>query len=216
MFTVIDAPQRSPAWFAARAGRLTSSSADAMLAVIQKGEAAGRRNLRMRLVLERLTGKPQESDFQTVDMVNGVDREPRARDRYEIETGLLVREVGFLQHADLMAGTSPDGLIYIGDELRGVLELKCRNAANHYEALTKKIPAKALAQCVHHLWLTGAEFLDYVSYHPDFPDHMQYAMSRMYAKEFTDDISHYDRAVKVFLAEVDAEFQKASSYASRT
>jgi predicted phage-related endonuclease len=213
MFTVIDVPQRSPEWFAARAGRLTSSSADALLAVIQKGEAAKRRNLRTRLVLERLTGKPQDDDvFESDDMRNGTLREPYARDRYEQETGRLVREVGLLVHPELMAGTSPDGLIYHGTRLAGVLECKCRNAANHYESLNAKIPAKAIPQCIHHLWITGAEYLDYVSFHPDFPDHMQYAISRMYTKEFADNLSAYERAARVFLAEVDAEYEKARTY----
>ena len=41
-FTVVDCEQKSPEWFAARVGRLTSTGAADMLAKIQKGEAAGR------------------------------------------------------------------------------------------------------------------------------------------------------------------------------
>jgi len=52
-FTVIDAPQRSAEWFAARAGRLTGSVAADMLATIKSGEAAARRDLRTRLVGHR-------------------------------------------------------------------------------------------------------------------------------------------------------------------
>jgi len=60
-FTIIDAPQRSPEWYAARCGRLTGSAAGDMLARLKgNGEAAARRDLRMRLVLEILTGLPQE------------------------------------------------------------------------------------------------------------------------------------------------------------
>src|SRR3990167_3274253 len=49
---VHDVLQRSPEWQALRLGNLTGSSAAAMLATIQKGEAAGRRDLRARLVLQ--------------------------------------------------------------------------------------------------------------------------------------------------------------------
>jgi predicted phage-related endonuclease len=55
-FTILTCEQKSPEWFAARAGRVTSSNANDMLATIQKGEAAARRNLRARLALERITG----------------------------------------------------------------------------------------------------------------------------------------------------------------
>ena len=55
-FTIVEAEQRTPAWFAARAGRLTASRAKDMLAAIKTGEAAARRDLRIQLVVERLTG----------------------------------------------------------------------------------------------------------------------------------------------------------------
>jgi len=211
MFTVLDAPQRSEAWKQARVGRLTASSAADMLSSIKSGEAAGRRNLRMRLVLERLTGKPYESDFTTEDIKNGIAREPLARERYEQETGVMVKQVGFLSHNELMAGASPDGLIYEGGGLRGVLEIKCRNAANHYEALTTKIPPKAMPQLLHTLWLSGAEYADYISFNPDFPEGMQFVASRLVAPDLKD----YDAKVRTFLAEVDAEVEKARTYANR-
>ena len=55
---VLDVAQRSPEWFAARCGRVTSTAAADMLATIKSGEAAARRDLRTRLVCERLTGIP--------------------------------------------------------------------------------------------------------------------------------------------------------------
>src|SRR5712691_1647113 len=62
-YTVHHMPQRSAAWTQVRLGRLTSTGAAPMLATIKSGEAAERRNLRIRLALETLTGRSQESDY---------------------------------------------------------------------------------------------------------------------------------------------------------
>ena len=59
-FSIVNAPQRSPEWFAARAGRLTGSMAGDMLATIKSGEAAARRDYRLQLALERLTGNIEQ------------------------------------------------------------------------------------------------------------------------------------------------------------
>jgi hypothetical protein len=95
-FVEIAAEQRTPEWYAARVGRLTGSVAGDMLAKIKSGEAAGRRNLRLRLVLERLTGKPQESGFVSQAMQDGIDREALAFAAYEALTGEMVQRSGFL------------------------------------------------------------------------------------------------------------------------
>ncbi|MEK9723283.1 MAG: YqaJ viral recombinase family protein [Rhodospirillaceae bacterium] len=104
--------QRTPEWFALRLGRLTASDAKDMLAVIKSGEAAARRDLRMRLVCERLTGQPSEDTYTNADMQRGVDLEPEARRAYEAHTGQLVdTRVGFISHDDCAAGCSPDGVV---------------------------------------------------------------------------------------------------------
>jgi hypothetical protein len=94
-FTVCSAEQRSPAWFAARAGRLTGSRAGDMLATIKSGEAAARRDLRTQLVVERLTGQPQEDTFINAAMQWGIDHEADAFAAYEAQSGNMVRRTGF-------------------------------------------------------------------------------------------------------------------------
>src|SRR3990167_9318587 len=105
-FTVIDAPQRSPEWFQARLGRLTGSRASDMLAMHKDGKtpSTSRRNLRVQLALERVTGRSQEDPFLSGDLKRGEDLEPDARARYEAATGVLLRETGFITHTELMAG----------------------------------------------------------------------------------------------------------------
>ena len=70
--TIIDAPQRSPEWGAARLGRLTGSCIGDAFAKTKSGWSTSRRNLRMRLVLERILGTSQESGYVNGDMERGI------------------------------------------------------------------------------------------------------------------------------------------------
>lgn len=200
-FTIIDAPQRSDAWFAARVGRLTGSVAGEMLAKIGKGEAAGRRNLRLRLMLEQITGKPQESSFVSPAMQAGVEREEAAFAAFESLTGNVAVRTGFLMHTALMAGCSLDG--HMGD-FDTLLSIKCRQPAGHLDFLKSgTIPASALAQIRHELWITGASSHEYFSWNPDFPASLQ---SRVVTVTRADaNIPEYEEAALAFLAEVAAE-----------
>jgi len=200
-FTIVDAPQRTPAWFAARLGRLTGSVAKEMLATVKQGESAGRRNLRLRLVLERLTGKSQESDFVSPAMQAGIDREADAFAAYEALTGSVVERSGFLAHPSLMAGCSLDGHQHGFERL---LSIKCRQPAAHYAFLkSATIPADALAQMRHELWITGAREHDYFSWNPDFPESLQARVVTVQRGDVA--IEAYAEAACAFLEEVDRE-----------
>ncbi len=200
-FVLVDVEQRSPEWFAARAGRLTASCAGDMLARIKTGEAAARRDLRTKLVVERITGTTQEDGFVSKDMQRGIDAEADALTEYEIQTGLMVQRVGFLQHRELMAGCSPDGMI---DNFAGVLELKCPRPANHLKNLRGRglLPEYA-AQVTHALWITGAQWCDFASYCADFPEPIRLFRVRIERDE--PQIAAYELMVRDFLKEIDAE-----------
>ena len=208
-FTIIDAPQRSPEWFRARLGRLTGSCAGDILATIQKGEAASRRNLRLRLVLERLTGKSQESDYVSPAMATGIEREADAIAAYELLTGHMVRSTGFLQHTTLMAGCSLDG--HVGD-FDVLVSVKCRQPAAHLEFLrTGNVSASALAQIRHELWITGAREHHYFLWNPDFPPSLQSRLVVIPREKA--DVPAYEAAAMVFIQEVDAEVDGVSALA---
>lgn len=198
-FTVVDVPQRSPEWHAARLGRVTGSVAADMLAKTKTGWGASRENLKWRLVLERLTGRPQESTFTSAAMQAGVEREALAVAAYEAHTGHLVQTCGFLRHDALMVGASLDG--YLGD-FETLISIKCRQPKAHAEhLLSRKIPADALAQMRHELWLTGAATHQYVSFNPDFPEGAQLRIIDVPAGDLG--VGAYGAELALFLDELD-------------
>ena len=198
--TILTMEQGTPEWKRARVGRVTASRAADVLAFLKGGtEAAARRDYRLQLVCERLTNEPQDSTFVNADMERGAALEADARRAYEAQTGLMVHTVGFIQHDDLMAGCSPDGLV---DE--GLLELKVPRSATHLKNLRAgTLPSDYLPQVTHSLWLTGAPWCDFASYDPRFVPRLQLFRVRVKASDL--DIAGYDVKVRAFLDEIDAE-----------
>lgn len=193
-------PQRSTEWFAVRCGKLTASDAKDMLATIKTGEAAARRDLRARLVAERLTGRPQGDDYTNAAMAHGEQTEGDARQCYEAERGVLVDAVGFLAHDELAAGCSPDGLA--GD---GLLELKCPKTATHIGYLrdATALVGAYRAQLAHALWISGAPWIDIASFDNRLPPRLQFVVARVTRAMV--DLEAHETAVRKFLAEVDTE-----------
>jgi predicted phage-related endonuclease len=199
--TILDCEQRSEEWYAARSGRLTGSVAGDMLAKIKTGEAAARRDLRVQLVCERLTGQPQEDGFQSKEMIRGIELEPVAFGAYEAETGIMVDRSGFIAADDLMVGCSLDGHVGTFD---GIVELKCPKSATHLRYLRGGcVPSDYLPQLRHNVWVTGAQWADFVSFDDRFPEGLQLFRVRMTRAQLL--IPEYEAEAMKFLAEVDAE-----------
>lgn len=201
-FTVVDAPQRSPEWFQARAGCLTGSRAADMLDVLRSGgESARRRDYKAQLVAERLSGRPQESGFVNEAMQRGIDCEPLAIGAFEAKTGLMVQPTGFLRHTALMAGCSLDG--HIGD-FESVVEVKCPKTATHLAYLKAGIvPHDYRPQILHNLWITGAQRAFFVSWDDRLPAHLA-----LFVQQWTptqDERDTYERKAVQFLDEVATE-----------
>jgi len=193
--------QRSEEWFQARLGKVTASRVADVLAKIKSGESASRRNYKIQLVSERLTGEKQETYINQA-MQDGIDREFYAREKYVQQFG-EVEEIGFIQHPTLEAGASPDGMV--GED--GILEIKCPMGSTHTETLmTQDIPSKYIPQVQFQLLVTGRKWCDFVSYNPMFPEHLQLFVKRIeadpvYQKEL-------ESEVKQFLSEVDEVINK--------
>ena len=200
--------QGSDLWKLDRAGKATGSRASDILAKIKTGEAAARRDYRIQLVTERLTGTPVENGFVSKDMEHGIQQEPFARMAYEAATGIIVREAGFAYLPDIQAGCSVDGLLE-DDGREGILEIKCPKSATHIAyVLGNRIPPAYLPQITHNLWITGAMFADFVSFDQRLPEHLQLFRKRI---EWTDvDIQAHKKEVLMFLKEVDELVNKLS------
>jgi hypothetical protein len=196
---IIDCPQGSAEWLAARFGVASATRFGAVMATIKTGEAAERRNYKTDLIVERLTGRPLDG-FQTAAMKQGIEREPFARMAYEAHTGHIVQEVGFCRLEDIEAGASPDGLI-VED---GGLEIKCPERSAHLRYLQQEAePPEYTWQIQGGMWVTGRQWWDFASYNPDFPERLQLIVRRIKRDEAA--IKKLEAEVRRFLAEVDAE-----------
>ena len=195
--------QGSVEWLAQRAGHCTASRFKDVLAKIKSGEASTRRNYRVQLVTERLTGIPCET-FKNAAMEWGTTMEPAARDEYEAITGELVEAAPFLLHPEIKwCGGSPDGLV--GDD--GLIEIKCPHQSTvHVETLQSGMPREHMAQCQGVMLVTGRKWVDFVSFDPRMPEHL-----RVYQERIKRDDSYIETLqaeVCAFLNEVEALYLK--------
>lgn len=189
--------QGTPEWLQARCGLATASCFADILATIKSGgEAASRRNYRAQLIAERLTGFP-EPGYVSPEMKWGTEQEPYARIAYEAKTGNVVVQVAFIQHSELAAGASPDGLV--GTD--GQIELKCPNTATHIDALLKGMDPGHIPQIQGNLWMSGRKWADFISYDPRMPERMQLYVQRV--KRDDAYIAKLEAEVRKFLGEVD-------------
>ena len=200
--------QQDAEWRRLRLGCATGSGFADVLAkpTSGKGESTSRRNYRVRLALELLTGQPEENTFTTRAIQTGIEREPIARARFEEETGHLVEEVSFIKLNHMMAGCSPDGLI---DDDVG-LEIKCPSKAVHlsYLSLTDQPPAEYLAQVQGCLFVTGRKRWKFVSFNPDFPPELQlhhFTVERddLYIKRLEDELWQFTADVRATVRELE-------------
>ena len=202
-FTVSTCEQRSEEWFRLRAGLLTGSAAADMLATIKTGEAAARRDLRLRLVTERLTQRPQEDTYVNAAMQWGIDTEPLARAAYEAVTGEIVQTCGFVKLTDLAMGCSPDG--YLGD-FDTLLSIKCPKSATHLGYLQAgRFPVAYEPQLLHEMLVTGASAYEFLSFDPRFPEHMQRFRVTVKRESVESAIQDYALKAAAFLKEIDEQ-----------
>lgn len=204
-YTVLEAPQRSPEWYAARVGRLTgSAAADATDFLKRGGEGAGRRSLRARLVCERLTNRCLDDDaFVTRELQRGIDLEGVASLAYEAATGQMARWSGFLSHTELMVGCSLDG--HVGKDITGIIEIKCPKSTTHLSYWQGGgVPEDYLPQATHNLWVSGAAWLDFVSFDDRFLDEKFHLFCVRITRDQVD-IAGYEAQALAFLAEVERD-----------
>jgi putative phage-type endonuclease len=191
--------QGSAEWLDARRGKITASRiADVLDRLKKGGEGAGRRNYRIDLIAERLSGR-SEDHYVSPEMVWGTDCEPMARTAYEMERNVMAETIGFVLHPTMdFSGASPDSLI----ESDGVLEIKCPKTTTHIKwMLAGVVPEEHQAQCLWVMACTERKWCDFISYDPRLPDGLKTFIVRMQRDDAQ--IAAIENEVVVFDSEVD-------------
>lgn len=160
-FEYSDAPQRSPAWFKIRMGKVSASRLEDWLAVSKAKDAAGK-PLKARLDYEKELRFERQFNtsfekFMTEAMQDGVDYEDFARKQYELLTKTHAVEVGCWYNEYFVA--SPDRTI--GDD--GLIEVKILRDTSFTDVLISGVPSRHWNQIQGQLWATGRLWCDYVS-----------------------------------------------------
>jgi len=137
-------------------------------------------------------------------MERGTEMEGEAREAYELTQDVTVQPAGLCyRDASRRVGASPDGLVYDGQELVGGLELKCPKAGTHVGYIVAdEVPGDYRHQVQGCLYVTGAEWWDFMSYYPGLP---------LFVKRAYPDPAYFaalDAALPVVLEELDAIMAK--------
>jgi len=160
---IVECEQGSEEWMNTRIGVPGASCLDQI--VNMKGERSTQRTkLLYKLAGERLLNRKEET-YSNAAMQRGVELEPVARAVFEMETGLDVRQVGYVYYDERMdRGCSPDGLI--GEE--SGLEIKCPSLPVHIEYLLGgKLPSAYYQQVQGSMYYTGRSEWWFMSFYPE-------------------------------------------------
>lgn len=193
--------QRSAAWFDARLGKLTSSRISAAIGKAKRektGELQARKDLKLELAVERITGRAIEH-YTSGWMERGTELEPLARAAYELRNDLSVELADFVAHPWLeMAGCSPDG--YHG---KIGVEIKVPKPTTHAQyILADTVPEEYRDQCYWQMAVCDLQAVDFVSYCAEFPHPLDLFIVRL--PRDNDRIAEMNAEATKFLGEVEA------------
>lgn len=189
--------QGTPEWFMARRGLGTGSAWKNAMGEKEWTDTA--MSYAYQLAAERLGG--EDEHLETPAMERGNINEGPALDEYEETLFRTVERRTFHIHDTLNLACSPDGEL-VDAGRRGIVEVKCMKSAKHLAVVhNKAVPKEHIVQVMFNLWITGADFCDFVSYHPSMRDDLRLCVVRVERHDaFISAMSL--RAVK-FLAMVD-------------
>jgi exodeoxyribonuclease (lambda-induced) len=166
----------------------------------------------MDLARAREDGRMRGNIFQTADMREGQVEEPRARQAYELATGRLVEEIGFVRTGDKKFGVSPDGLCFsvdiTGKQERGGIEVKTMLSSDTlFTALIFGDYSEYWHQCVMEIWLLHLDWIDLVLWAPDLPEGRQMRVIRIERdeaaiEELKTDLLEFDARVEKYRADL--------------
>ncbi len=154
--------QGSEEWKEIRLGKVTASKMKDVMSNGRGGKPSKTsETYMMDLIAERLTGESKPF-FENDAMKWGTATEPQARAMFELQEGLEVEEVAFIEYDDFV-GMSPDGLI--GDD--GLIEIKCPNTSTQIKrALSDDYAADYKDQIQMQLWVSNRKYCYFLSFDP--------------------------------------------------
>lgn len=166
MQIIKDLEQGSAEWLAIRMGIVTMSNIGALLVngKCEAGFGADAMTYMNTLIGERITQEIADPFTGNRHTERGHELEPKARALYEMQTDLSCEQVAIiLNHG---CGYSPDSLV--GDN--GLNEIKTKLPKYQVELiLSGEVPKEHLTQCQGGLWISGREWIDFISYWPGMP-----------------------------------------------
>ena len=202
--------QGTEAWRLLRCAKVTASRISDVTNFKRDGsESAARREYRLQVVTEMLTGIPYDYGFETPAMRWGRETEPIARIVYSELAQVAVDQIAFVDHPTIKnAGASPDGLV--GKD--GLLELKCPTSFTHlnYVLTPGSIEGDYMDQVQWQLACTKRLWCDLVSYDPRMPENLR--VYRIRIKRDEDLVKKYELNVNKFIDECRALVTTLASY----
>ncbi len=159
--------QGTDEWLNARLGVITASEFSSLITPKTMQRSSSATPYLAKLAAEQITGCGEDT-FSTKHTKRGHELEPTAVFDFEMITDLECYQVGMIyKDENRQIACSPDSLV---DEngVVGGLEVKCLMKKFHaVYLLENKLPDEHFAQVQGSMWVTGAQFWYFTSYHPE-------------------------------------------------
>lgn len=188
-----DVDQNFDEWFSLRAGKITSSCLNKVMANYGKAFGDPAKKYAVDIAVSQISGKAPAQGYTNDHMERGHEEEPLAIMAYEAEYFCEVTNGGFFEEGDF--GDSPDGLV--GED--GEVEIKSAIPSVHYNRIVKQSFDSAYKwQLVGHLKASGRDWVDFVSYCSSFPDDKKLYVHRSYRDDFSKEFEQVNTRLDEF------------------
>lgn len=157
----IEIEQNTEEWLELRASKITASNFGCLMAHEGKafGEPAHRYAMKKALYRKGVRGIEGYTNF---NMERGIELEPIARQLYEMEKFVIVKNGGFYVKDEF--GASPDGIVG-----KGGIEIKCVIYSTHFKVIkSQSYDLSYKWQIQGEIWLGDLDWIDFISYCPEF------------------------------------------------
>lgn len=204
-----DVEQNTPEWDVLKLGKASSSGYGKFMANFGKAFGEPAHRYALQIALEQLTGRKAERSFKNDDMDRGHEEEPLARMKYQEQHFVEVTNGGFFDCGQW--GDSPDGLV----DHDGVIEIKSVIAPTHEATIKRgRFDPAYKWQMAGHLDATGRDWVDFVSFCPDYPEHSELIVLRTYRADMAEELAQLAERRAEFLALVSEKYSELQQKAA--